>query len=153
MESVTALGSGSIAPHIPGVDFATGPLALFFYKVTCPVCQLAAPKMHVFEDAYPGRIIGVGQDPAPKLERFAGEFGVPFDSVADEPPYDVSNAYGIRVVPTLFVIDGGGIVRSVVESWDRDGFNRASLDLAELTGSAPAVVSEASDGLPPFRPG
>jgi peroxiredoxin len=128
-------------------------MALFFYKVTCPVCQMAAPKMRAFEDAYPGRIVGIGQDPAPKLERFAREFHMPFGSVADEPPYDLSNGYGIQVVPTLFVLDGGGIVRSVVESWDRDGFNRASRDLAELTGSAPAVVSDPSDGLPAFRPG
>jgi peroxiredoxin len=147
------LAPGTPAPPIQGAELEAGPNALFFYKVTCPVCQLTAPKMHVFEDAYPGRIFGVGQDPGPKLERFAGEFGVPFGSVADEPPYDVSNAYGIRVVPTLFVIDGDDIIRSMVESWDRDGFNRASRDLAELTGAAPAVVSEPSDGLPPFRPG
>ena len=66
-----ALDPGSSAPPIPGVDFDTGPLALFFYKVTCPVCQLAAPKVAEFQRAYPGRIVGVGQDPEGRVARTA----------------------------------------------------------------------------------
>jgi hypothetical protein len=56
-------------------------------------------------------------------------------------------------VPTLFVVDGGGIVADVVESWDREGYNRASRTLAGLLGADAVVISEPSDGLPEFRPG
>jgi hypothetical protein len=65
----------------------------------------------------------------------------------------VSNAYGISHVPTLVVIDASGVVADVVESWDREGLNRASERLAALVGAEPSPVSEPGDGLPDFRPG
>lgn len=143
---------GSAAPPVAGV--AAGlPHALVFYKVTCPTCQMAAPVLDRFERAYPGRVIGVGQDPIDTLERFSDTYGMTFPCLADEAPYGASNAYGIEHVPTLFVVDEAGIVADVVESWDRDSYNHASRTLAELLGDEAVVISEASDGLPEFRPG
>ncbi len=126
---------------------------MVFYKVTCPVCQMAAPKVDAMARAYPGRVVGVGQDPPDALERFGREFGMDVPAVPDLPPYEASNAYGIEAVPTLFVIDGTGTVADAVVSWDRDGYNRASARLAELLGVETVTVSEPSDGLPSFRPG
>jgi peroxiredoxin len=142
---------GSSAPPVGGIDL-TEPRVLFFYKVTCPVCQLAAPVMERFEQAYPGRITGVGQDAEPKLRAFADSYEVTFPSVVDAPPYPASRAYGVRVVPTVFLIREGEI-RDVVESWDRDGFNRTARGLAEFTGAEPTILSSPDDGLPAFRPG
>jgi len=153
-DPVTALAVGTPAPAIPRVALGSdGPLALFFYKVTCPVCQLAAPKVQGFEEAYPGHIVGIGQDPPEKLGGFEREFGMSFRSVPDLPPYATSNAYGIEVVPTLFLIDPQGSVAAVAESWDRQGFNDISEQLAGLLGATPRPISVAGDGLPSFRPG
>lgn len=149
---MTALAPGSAAPSIPGVAFSDGPLALFFYKVTCPVCQMVAPKTQTFAHAYPGRIIGIGQDPEEKLATFDQRFGMSFERISDLPPYELSNAYGIRVVPTLFLVKDGHVTESV-ESWDRDGFNRVSRRLADVTGMEYAPISGEGDDLPPFRPG
>lgn len=143
---------GSAAPPITSVTPA-GPYALLFYKVTCPTCQMAAPALDRFERAYPGRMIGIGQDPADALAAFSTTYEMTFPSVCDRPPYDASNAYGIEHVPTMVVVDGDGRVADVVESWDRDGLNRASRTLADLVGAPAAVISDVSDGLPAFRPG
>lgn len=143
---------GSAAPPVPSVT-PPGPHALIFYKVTCPTCQVAAPALDRFERAYPGRVIGVGQDPIDALATFSTTYAMTFPSVPDLPPYDLSNAYGIEHVPTMVVVDGDGRVADVVESWDRDGFNRASRKLADLVGADAAVISDPSDGLPAFRPG
>jgi hypothetical protein len=148
---VSPLQPGAEAPDIPGIDLQE-PRAVWFHKVTCPVCQLAAPVAQRLEDAYAGRVVGVGQDPTERLEEFSGEFGMTFPVLTDEPPYSVSKAYGITTVPTLFLVQGGRIT-DVVESWDRDGYNRASGRLAELTGSEPTTLSDPADGLPSFRPG
>ena len=148
-----ALTPGSTAPPIPGAGPAAGPTAVVFYKVTCPVCQMAAPKLAAFGDAYPGRIVGVGQDPAEKLEAFGERFGMSIPVLPDLPPYPLSDAYAIEVVPTLFVLDGAGTVVEAVESWDRQGYNRASETLAGLIGEHSVPISEAGDGLPAFRPG
>lgn len=143
---------GSAAPPVAGVAVGS-PHALVFYKVTCPTCQMAAPALDRFERAYPSRVIGVGQDPVGALERFSDTYGMTFPCLPDEAPYEASNAYVIEHVPTLFVVDDAGIVADVVESWDRDGYNRASRTLAELLGADAVVISEPSDGLPQFRPG
>ncbi len=147
------LQPGYSAPAISSIDFSTGPRVLFFYKVTCPVCQMAAAPAGRFEQAYPGRIQGIGQDPEEKLAEFDRTYGMGFPSIADLSPYEVSNAYGIRTVPTTFLVDTDGSIRDVVESWDRDGLNRLSKELASLLDAEAASISESSDGLPPFRPG
>jgi thiol-disulfide isomerase/thioredoxin len=149
---VDPLAPGSAVPTAPSFDPAEGPKVVFFYKVTCPTCHMAAPKVQAFEEAYPGRILGVGQDPKDKLLPFARQFGMTFRSVPDVDPYDISNQWGIRVVPTAFLVDGGTIV-DTVESWDRDGLNGISERLADMTGSAYRQISDPGDGLPPFRPG
>ena len=144
---------GSKAPDLPGVDLGAGPTALFFYKVTCPVCQMAAPALQAFEAAYPGRVVGIGQDPQTKLDDFARTYGLTFGSHVDSPPYPVSDTYGVSVVPTLFVVDARGVIDAVMESWDRDGINQASKRLAELLHRPYAQISQPGDGLPSFRPG
>jgi len=150
---VEPLAPGSPAPAVPGVDFGEGPRALFLYKVTCPVCQMAAPKVQRLQEAYPGRIVGIGEDPDEELEAFGRRFGLSFASSPDLPPYELSNAYGIRTVPTTFLVGRDGIIVRTVESWDREGLNELSKTLAELSGAAYAPISEPADGLPPFRPG
>jgi peroxiredoxin len=140
------------APPVPGAA-ADGPHALVFYKVTCPTCQLAAPKLEAFQSAYGGHVHAVGQDPVDNLTAFGAEYRFSLPASSDAPPYDLSNAYGIETVPTTYVIDGRGRVADVVEAWDRDGLNRASVKLAELLDVQPARISEPSDGLPGFKPG
>jgi peroxiredoxin len=144
---------GSVAPPIPGIDFSSGPTALFFYKVTCPVCQMAASPARRFEEAYPGRIRGIGQDPEEKLVEFDRTYGLGFPTVVDLPPYQVSDAYGIRAVPTTVLVAPDGSVLDLVESWDREGLNRLSKELASLIDAELVPISEPGDGLPPFRPG
>lgn len=144
---------GDVAPRVPGVPFGEGPVALFFYKVTCPTCQLAAPTMANFERAYPGRVVGIGQDPQDVLESFGEVHGMGIRSVEDRPPYDVSNAYGIVSVPTLVLVAEDGVVRHVVGAWDREGFNEASRRIADALGVATEPISVEGDGLPDFKPG
>jgi hypothetical protein len=143
---------GDAAPEISGVSFDAGSVALFFYKVTCPTCQMAAPTMAAFERVAPGRAIGVGQDPLPELARFSETYSIGIPSVEDPPPYAVSDAYGIVSVPTLYLVDDGAVV-DVVGAWDRDGFNRVATAIARAVGAEPISVSTPGDGLPAFKPG
>jgi thiol-disulfide isomerase/thioredoxin len=147
------LGVGELAPTIPGVAFGDGPVGLFFFKVTCPTCQLAAPKLSAFERAYPGRVVGIGQDPQDVLETFAELHGMGIRALEDRPPYDVSNAYGIVSVPTLIVVGRDGTVIGSIGAWDREGFNRASGRIASALGVDAVAISVEGDGLPSFKPG
>ena len=146
-----AIAVGTLAPEVPGAP--AGPHALVFYKVTCPTCQMAAPAFERLADAYDGAVLGIGQDPAKKLEAFGREFGMSLPTRSDLAPYPISDAYGIEHVPTVVVVEANGAVADVVESWDRAGLNRASAVLAASLGVDASVVSTPQDGLPEFSPG
>ncbi|MDP9242855.1 MAG: hypothetical protein M3O84_06745 [Actinomycetota bacterium] len=147
------LAPGVEAPHIDGVELGSTPKALFFYKISCNVSQMAAPKAQAMEEAYPGTVLGVGEDPPDALTAFSERYGMSLRSVEDKPPFPASDAYGIESVPMLFLVGADGLIDDVVQSWDREGYNRVSARLAELTGSPYAEISDEADGLPPFRPG
>lgn len=147
-----AIAIGAPAPPLDGVDL-TGPHALVFYKATCSVTQMAGPPLARLGEAYDGVVVGVGQDPQGDLDAFASTYGWRFPQVPDLAPYVASDAYGIASAPTVVVVDAAGHVADVVESWDRDGMNRASTTLARLLDAEAAVLSHPDDGLPPFKPG
>lgn len=150
------LEPGAAAPSIDLPDAATGesivdpwregPVVLAFFKTTCPVCQMAAPKVQALADAG-ARVVAVGEDPPPAIESYVAAYGQRVPTLTEAPPYPASDAFDIDTVPTLFLVDEDGAVRDSVASWDREGWNR----LAAAAG-APAVSDE-GDGLPPFRPG
>jgi hypothetical protein len=151
---VSPLQVGDLAPRIPGIDLGKGdPVGLFFYKVTCPTCQMAAPAMRGFEHAFPGLVMGVGQDPASKLARFTDAYDMGIASIEDRPPYPVSDAYTVESVPTLYLVGGDARVIESVGAWDRDGFNRVASTLAQLTGAESVLISTPDDGRPNFKPG
>ncbi len=147
-----AIAIGERAPHVEGVE-VSGPHALVFYKATCSVTMMAGPPLARLGEAYPGSVIAVGQDPQPDLDAFASEHAWAFPQVPDLPPYTASNAYDISSAPTVVVVDAEGNVADVVESWDRDGANRASSTLAASLGVDPVTLSTPDDGLPAFKPG
>ena len=150
---MSPLAVGEVAPPIPAVDFSDGPFGLYFYKVTCPTCQVSAPKMRAFEEAYPGRVIGIGQDAETSLARFSKDYDMGIGSVEDAPPYRVSDAYAIVSVPTLYLVGADGRILESVGAWDRGGFNGVSARLAELMSTPAALISVPGDGLPDFKPG
>jgi hypothetical protein len=147
-----AISVGDDAPPVEGATL-DGPHALVFFKVTCGTTQLATPAIERLAQAFPGKIVGVGQDPPEALRRFADEYGLSMPLVPDLDPFDASDAYGIESAPTAVAVDAEGRVLDVAESWDRDAWNRLAAALAgEMELPAPSV-SEADDGLPDFKPG
>ncbi len=150
------LAPGDRAPALDLPDASTGesvtdpwregPVVLAFFKTTCPVCQMAAPKVQTLADSGV-RVVAVGEDPPAKLASYRDDYGQNVPTLTEPDPYPVSDAFGIDTVPTLFLVDDDGTVRDAVVSWDRDAWNRFAQD----AGGAP--VSEEGDGLPPFRPG
>jgi peroxiredoxin len=150
------LATGDRAPSLELPDAATGesvtdpwregPVVLAFFKTTCPVCQMAAPKVQALADAGV-RVVAVGEDAPGEIRTYAELHGQKVPILSETAPYPASDAFGIDTVPTLFRVDEDGTVRDAVESWDRDRWNR----FAEAAGGT--AVSDEGDGLPPFRPG
>jgi peroxiredoxin len=123
-----------------------GPVVLAFFKTTCPVCQMAAPKVQALAEAGV-RVVAVGEDPPPEIRSYADRYGQKVATLSEPAPYPASDAFGIDTVPTLFLVDEDGTVRDSVVSWDRDEWNRFAV------AAGGTAVSEEGDGLSPFRPG
>jgi peroxiredoxin len=81
-----------------------GPVVAAFFKVSCPVCQLAFPYLErvfkAYEKSGKFTFVGVSEDDPADTRSFNREFGVTFPVVIDpEDNYPASNAYGLTNVP------------------------------------------------------
>ena len=147
---------GAVAPSFTLPDATTGePVTdpwrggrtlVVFFKVTCPVCRMVAPKVTALADGG-AAVVAVGEDPPPALLRYSREHAQQVPTVSEAAPYEVSSAYGVTAVPTLFVVEPDGLVSDAVGGWDRDRWNAVA-----ATFGAPPISVE-GDGLPVFRPG
>jgi len=117
---------------------AAGPTLLAFYKVSCPVCQLAFPYLERMAGGSALQIIAISQDDESSTKGFNQRFGVTFPTLLDQSKedYPASNAYGITSVPSLFVVERDGKIAQAFS-----GFSKRELE---------AVGQRA--GLQPFQP-
>ena len=116
---------------------AGGPVALAFFKVSCPTCQYTFPFLERLHQRLAGaaaQVVGVSQDVPRKTETFNREYGVNFPVLldAEDDHYAVSSAYCITHVPTVFLIEPEGRVALVTQ-----GFVKADLEeIARRLGAA-----------------
>ena len=96
-----------------------GPVLLVFFKITCPVCQMTLPFLERLHAAGTMRIFGVSQNDADDTRNFARHFGLTFPMLLDleENGFAASNAYGISSVPTMYLVERGGVIANVMEGW------------------------------------
>jgi peroxiredoxin len=134
-------------PHRLSTSLKRSPVILVFFKTSCPTCQFTFPHIQrIFAGTGKDRraqIWSISQDETDETRDFAAQFGITFETLIDEYPYDISTVYGITSVPTIFVIDQDGKI-SFIDS----GFSKASLNrIAGFEMFTP------NDGLPASRPG
>lgn len=98
---------------------AQGPALLAFFKISCPVCQLAFPFLERIHRAGKVRIYGVSQNDAADTRGFAKRYGTTFPMLLDSQKsgFPVSNAYGISNVPTIFQIERDGSIGQAIVGW------------------------------------
>ena len=88
------------------------PVVLNFWGTWCPPCLEELPDLSEFGRAHPEVVIlGIAVDSGDGkvLARAKERLGISFQVLAAD--NFVQQAYGVRVLPTTFLIDAGGIVR------------------------------------------
>lgn len=134
-----------------------GPVVAVFFKVSCPVCQLALPYFERIYKAFRsgGKItfLGVSQDGAADTEAFNRQFGVTFPVLLEQKGYAVSNAYGLTNVPTVFMISPSHEIEFSSVSWSKADVQELNRKLAKLNDSPPATIFQPGEQVPDFRPG
>lgn len=145
------LAEGAIAPDLAigewslGTALQNGPVLLVFFKISCPTCQLTMPFLERLAGA--AQVVAISQDDRIGTDQFRRRFHMAMPAVLDEAPaYKASNLYGIRNVPSLFLVEPGGRI-----SMSLTGFSKPHLErLGERFG---VPVFEAGEAIPVFRPG
>jgi peroxiredoxin len=164
-----ALQAGVSAPQIKlpllaGGEFSLdqalkrGPAVLSFFKVNCPVCQLAFPYLERIHKAYgdSGKfsLVGVSQNDAADTKEFNRHFGVTFPTLLDNPhKYPASNAYGLTNVPSIFLVSPEGEVEFSSVGWSKKDMEELNRRLAEIAGKAPAPLFNSGENVPDYKPG
>ena len=137
-------------------SLAQGPTLVAFFKVSCPTCQFTFPFVErIFRQfrANGIQVVGISQDDAEHNRQFAKQYGISFSILIDEYPYETSREYGVKYVPTLFLIMPDGRIGLM-----SDGFCKADLLeiqklLARHFSVTPPVLFQPSDVVPEFKPG
>ena len=133
-----------------------GPVVAAFFKVSCPVCQFAFPYVERLYKEFGGdgvTILGISQDDAPSTKDFARKFAITFPIALDEKGYPASNAYGLTMVPTIFLIDTDGTVKVSSMGFVKYDLEKIASELADQRHMARSPLFQANESVPASRPG
>jgi peroxiredoxin len=135
-----------------------GPVVAAFFKVSCPVCQLAFPYLERIFKAYErsGKFtfVGVSQDNAADTKAFIRRFGVTFPVLLDPAgKYPASNAYGLTNVPTVFLISTEGEIEFSSVSWSKADMEQLGRRLANIGSMPVEQIFQPGEKVPEFKPG
>jgi peroxiredoxin len=130
---------------------------LVFFKKDCPASALVVSRLAPLADALRREerlLLAVSQGTEEDARAFCDTHAPGLPVAWEAAPYEVSRAYGVSVVPTLFVIDGAGVVAERLEGFVKSEYLAlgASLEQALSLGDIPPVLRR-PDELPGVKPG
>jgi len=124
------------------------PVLVAFFKISCPVCQYTFPFLERLHQGAKGiRILGISQDDAESTREFNQELGITLPMRLEQRGFQVSNAFRIDHVPSMFLVSGNSIAEA------ETGFSKAFLErMAELAGLEEPLFLP-GERIPAYRPG
>jgi peroxiredoxin len=164
---LTKIVAGQVAPGFTlkslegkqyslGTLLEKGPVVAAFFKISCPVCQFTFPYLQRLAERYAGdstTVIGVSQDDARGTTEFNREYGVTFPTLLDDSGYPISNAYGLSMVPTIFLIEPDGKVKVSCMGFDKSDLEKIAAELSQRRKTAAAPLFRTDEVVPAQKPG
>lgn len=127
-----------------------------FFKINCPTCQFTFPFLEKLHKNYTGKgftLWGISQNNQAETLQFAREYKISFPLLLDQNNYQISYAYGITVVPTLFLIDKNQEILFTAEGFAKDDLEKLSIEIAQRIGSSPVNIFAGESYVPAFKAG
>lgn len=131
-----------------GTLVSQGPVVLAFFKVSCPVCQMTLPYLDRIQAGGKLAVYSISQNDARDTREFNQRFGVKLPTLLDpeDDGFQVSNAFGISMVPTMFLIGSNGTVERVTQGWNKS-------DIASLGALGGVNPFGPQDSVPEWKAG
>jgi thiol-disulfide isomerase/thioredoxin len=113
----------TVAGALPeGVQALRGRVVLLdFWATWCVACRMATPKLTSWQAKFGAQglsVIGITDDPVSEASQGVTSFGMKYAAVATDTSYATQRAFGVRALPTVFVIDKRGVIRDVSVGFD-----------------------------------
>ena len=165
---MAALEMGTAAPDftLPTMDgkqfslreaLARGPVVAAFFKISCPTCQYAFPFLQRLYEAHGNAhiaIVGISQNEEKDTASFIKQYGLTFPVLLDNTnTYEVSNAYGLTNVPTIFWIAQDGEIEVSSVGWIRKDMDTLNQRAAAPAGAVAKPLFHSSEQVADFRAG
>lgn len=127
---------------------AAGPALLAFFKISCPVCQLAFPFLERLHRPGTLPVYGISQNNARDTREFAKRYGVTFPVLLDleSSRFPVSTEYGLTNVPTLFLVEPDGRIAQTIHGWNKQ-------KMAALGATNGVSLFRPEDNVPEWKAG
>jgi peroxiredoxin len=93
---------------------------LDFWATWCGPCRVMSPQLSKWQTAYGAQglsILGLTSDPVPTAARTAQALDMRY-AVASDTNDETAGAYGVKALPTMFLIDKKGVIREVYIGYD-----------------------------------
>ena len=122
---------------------------LVFFESDCPTCRLAIPYINRLarELGEGSEILGISQDAERPTRELVEQAPIEFPVAVDN-DLRVTRLYDPVAVPTLFLIRGGRIIKTL------GGFDKLALnEIATAMAGRPCVIAEPFDGAPETKYG
>jgi thiol-disulfide isomerase/thioredoxin len=142
---------GTFAPQLTSLAAASGTLpasmnalrgkvaVIEFWATWCGPCQMTMPVLDGWQARYGAQglsVIGITTEPVQMAANFATQKALHY-AIASDSTNATSIAFGVRNIPTLFVVDKRGVVREVEIGYD-PGVNTQLENLLQKLLAEPA---------------
>lgn len=88
------------------------PLLVYFWASWCPVCKLQDGNIATLSEEFPVITVAMSSGTDEEVREYLEQEGLELAVINDDTG-EISNRWGVKGVPTTFVIDGDGEVRFV----------------------------------------
>ena len=116
-------GLASVSGPLPGgIGELRGRVVIVdFWATWCMACRMSAPKLTSWQAKFGAQglsVIGITDDPVDQASVGVQDFGMRYAAVGSDESYATQRAFGVRALPTVFVIDKRGVIRDVSVGFD-----------------------------------
>ncbi|HEU4406118.1 MAG TPA: VWA domain-containing protein [Polyangiaceae bacterium] len=136
---------GREAPSVAGLQPVRGVMpreglpkgkvvVLDFWAAWCGVCRAVTPVLNHWQNKYGAQglvVLGVSSDTHPVATKASEAFGIKY-AVGADAEEKVFNAFGVRALPTMFIVDKRGVVRELTVGVDVEHLAKVEALIARL---------------------